>query len=108
MSRNHVRARHSNGEHSDVSSRFLICNDGYTIERYIHGMDAAYNDIQPWKFKDLLDVFGADPDNSKTFQIRTKSELNQLLSDEEFAAAKYIQVRQDEVAPSRHRPLTQG
>ena len=24
---------------------FCICNEGFTIERCIHGMDAEYNDI---------------------------------------------------------------
>jgi len=32
---------------------FVICNEGYTIERYIHGMNDSYNDIQPWNYKDL-------------------------------------------------------
>ena len=56
-------------------------------------MDASYNDIQPWKFKDLLPVFGADPNDSKTFQVKTKKELDDLFKDEDFSAAKYIQVR---------------
>ncbi|KAI9794671.1 MAG: Pyruvate decarboxylase 1 [Candelina submexicana] len=70
---------------------FLICNEGYTIERYIHGMDASYNDIQPWKSKDLLAVFGADRKESKTFQVKTKKELHDLFNDEEFSGAPYIQ-----------------
>jgi len=70
---------------------FVICNDGYTIERYIHGMEAEYNDIQNWKYKDLLAVFGADPKNSKTYQVRSKQETDELFKDEEFCAAKYIQ-----------------
>ncbi|KAI9799181.1 MAG: Pyruvate decarboxylase 1 [Piccolia ochrophora] len=70
---------------------FLIDNDGYTIERYIHGMNAEYNDIQRWHNKDLLAVFGADPAKSKTYQIRSKEELQKLFADEEFSAAKYIQ-----------------
>jgi len=71
----------------------VICNEGYTIERLIHGMDAEYNDIQQWKFKDLLPVFGADPKNSKTFQVRTKQEVHDLFNDKEFSSAPYIQVR---------------
>lgn len=35
---------------------FLLNNDGYTIERVI--VDRAYNDIQPWKYHKLVDVFG--------------------------------------------------
>jgi len=71
---------------------FVINNNGYTIERMIHGMDAAYNDITPWKFTRLLDVFGADPAKSKSHQVRTKAELEALLGDEQFSSCPYIQV----------------
>ena len=55
-------------------------------------MDAVYNDIQPWNNKDLLSVFGADPQKSKTFQVKTIKALHDLFDDEEFSAANYIQV----------------
>ena len=71
----------------------MICNEGYTIERYIHGMDAVYNDIQEWKYKDLLSVFGADPQHSQTFQVKSKQEAEDLFNDIKFASAPYIQVR---------------
>ncbi|MCJ1414542.1 Pyruvate decarboxylase 1 [Xylographa parallela] len=70
---------------------FVICNKGYTIERFIHGMDAEYNDIQEWKNKDLLDVFGADPEKSKTYQVKTKQELHDLFNNKHFSSAPYIQ-----------------
>lgn len=35
---------------------FLMNNDGYTIERVI--CDHPYNDIQPWKYHKLVEVFG--------------------------------------------------
>ncbi len=70
---------------------FVICNEGYTIERYIHGMDANYNDIQQWKFKDLVSVFGADPKKSKTYQVKTKQEAEDLFKDENFCKAPYLQ-----------------
>ncbi|KAM0240908.1 hypothetical protein ACHAP5_007707 [Fusarium lateritium] len=69
---------------------FVICNDGFTIERFIHGMDAVYNDINNWKFKDLVSVFGGEK-TCKTFQIKTKSELNALMTDKEFNAADCLQ-----------------
>ena len=53
-------------------------------------MEAEYNDINNWKFKDLIDVFGGT-ETCKTFQIKTKDALNELLTDEEFAAAKCLQ-----------------
>lgn len=73
----------------------MICNEGYTIERLIHGMDASYNDIQQWKYKDLVGVFGADPHKSKTFQVKTKQEAEDLFSDKSFSAAPFLQVSAD-------------
>ncbi|CAK7273918.1 hypothetical protein SEPCBS57363_005896 [Sporothrix epigloea] len=70
---------------------FLICNDGFTIERFIHGMDADYNDISNWKYKDLVDVFGGTSDRTAKYQVKTVSELDTLLADEEFIAAKRLQ-----------------
>jgi len=55
-------------------------------------MDAAYNDIGQWKFKDLVGVFGADPKKSKTFQVKTKIEAENLFNDKEFCSAPYLQV----------------
>ncbi|WEW55199.1 pyruvate decarboxylase [Emydomyces testavorans] len=71
---------------------FVICNEGYTIERYIHGWESTYNDIQEWKFKDLVPAFGAKPDQYKTYQIRTKQELTDLFGNKEFAAAQRLQL----------------
>jgi pyruvate decarboxylase len=70
---------------------FCICNEGYTIERYIHGMDASYNDVQEWKYKDLVTAFGAKPDKYKTYQVKTRQELEALFHDEKFSSAPYLQ-----------------
>lgn len=70
---------------------FVICNDGYTIERFIHGWDADYNDIQPWAFKDLVKVFGAAEGKSRTYQIKTKDEVEKLFHDDEFNSADVFQ-----------------
>lgn len=75
-----------------IAYSFVICNEGYTIERYIHGMDATYNDIQQWKYKDLVSVFGADPKKSKTYQVKTKQEAEDLFNDKDFSSAPYLQV----------------
>ena len=65
---------------------FLICNNGYTIERYIHGMEAAYNDVNNWKYKDLVDVFnGQEIAGAQTWQVRTKREMEDLLQDPSFS-----------------------
>jgi pyruvate decarboxylase len=54
-------------------------------------MDAVYNDINPWSFKDLVYVFGGAEKNAKTFQIKTKDQVNELLEDKAFNAAEYLQ-----------------
>lgn len=41
----------------------VINNDGYTIERYIHGMQAKYNDVQPWRYLEAPSFFGANFDD---------------------------------------------
>jgi TPP-dependent 2-oxoacid decarboxylase len=38
-------------------SLFVINNDGYTVERLIHGMYEPYNEIHMWDYKALPAVF---------------------------------------------------
>jgi indolepyruvate decarboxylase len=52
---------------------FLINNDGYTIERVIS--DRSYNDIQPWHYHKLVEVFGG----GLGFDVRTEGELEDAL-----------------------------
>ncbi|MFA6457456.1 MAG: thiamine pyrophosphate-binding protein [Bacteroidota bacterium] len=52
---------------------FLINNDGYTIERVI--VDRPYNDIQPWKYHKLMEVFGGQ----SGIDVRTEGELEEAL-----------------------------
>ncbi|KAG6006108.1 hypothetical protein E4U21_007405 [Claviceps maximensis] len=69
---------------------FVICNEGFTIERFIHGMDASYNDIVPWNNKGLIDVFGGTG-LVQTYTIKTKDELNSLFADPSFNASGAMQ-----------------
>ena len=52
---------------------FLLNNDGYTIERVI--VDHPYNDIQPWHYHKLVDVFGG----GLGLDVRTEGELEDAL-----------------------------
>ncbi|KAM0426354.1 hypothetical protein ACHAPT_008395 [Fusarium lateritium] len=66
---------------------FLINNDGYTIERLVHGKDAAYNDIAPWRYLETPSCFGAPTDGSyKTMTARASNwgELTEIISKDEF------------------------
>lgn len=69
----------------------MICNEGYTIERYIHGWDAGYNDIQPWDFANIPKVFGAK-DNYQGYRIKTRDELHNLFADESFNVSDKLRV----------------
>lgn len=69
----------------------MICNEGYTIERYIHGWDARYNDIQPWDFANIPKVFGAG-DGYKGYRIKTRDELNKLFTDQDFCTSNSLRL----------------
>ncbi|MFY9327090.1 MAG: thiamine pyrophosphate-binding protein [Georgfuchsia sp.] len=53
---------------------FLLNNDGYTIERVI--VDRPYNDIQPWCYHKLVDVFGG----GLGLDVHTEGELEDALN----------------------------
>ncbi len=92
---------------------FVLNNSGYTIERYLHGMDRKYNDISNWyvpqrsihsslsdanelvcrKWTQLLETFGGEEGKTaKSYRVTTKQELSSLLDDETFAKAEVIQL----------------
>lgn len=70
---------------------FLIYNEGFTIERFIHGMNAEYNDISKWIYTDVPTVFGATGEQVRKFVIKTKDELEMLLNDKDFNDAAGLQ-----------------
>jgi pyruvate decarboxylase len=75
---------------------FVICNDGYTIERYIHGWDAGYNDVQSWKYKELPAAFGGTSEHYEAYAVKTREELDKLFNDKSFSTdngkLKFVEV----------------
>ncbi|TKY89645.1 hypothetical protein EX895_001430 [Sporisorium graminicola] len=77
---------------------FVLNNDGYEIERQIHGPQRSYNDIPPYDHSLLLDFFGNNafhsdaqshrkdpkPSSKQYYRVASKSELDKLLRDDEF------------------------
>ncbi|KAJ2985506.1 hypothetical protein NUW58_g5489 [Xylaria curta] len=61
----------------------LINNDGYTIERCIHGRRQKYNDIARWRYLQAPSFFGADPD-TYVGSVKTFGELGSILTDNRF------------------------
>ncbi|KAH8905458.1 pyruvate decarboxylase [Coniochaeta sp. PMI_546] len=62
---------------------FVLNNEGYTIERLIHGPEASYNDVPAWKYTGLLEVFGPTV-RSESYLVRSADELDSLLSNPIF------------------------
>lgn len=60
----------------------LINNDGYSVERAIHGPHRNYNDIVGYSWLDLPSALGGTPDNYLGLRASTFEQL-----DEAFAAA---------------------
>ncbi|KAJ2976767.1 hypothetical protein NUW58_g8005 [Xylaria curta] len=85
----------------------LINNDGYTIERVIHGMKQKYNDVASWNYLQAPAFFGADK-STYTAKVKTLGEVEQLMRNSEFLNAegfKMVEVIMDrEDAPKG--PLT--
>ncbi|KAF3904323.1 hypothetical protein AA313_de0201728 [Arthrobotrys entomopaga] len=74
---------------------FLINNDGYTIEREIHGPEQQYNDIcTSWDHMKMLEFFGGRQKDfqSRSVEARTIEELEAILTDPEFIKSDRIQI----------------
>ena len=56
----------------------VVNNDGYTVERAIHGPQAPYNDIVSWRWTDLPNVLGVA--NHLAFRAETYGELDDALT----------------------------
>ena len=54
-------------------------------------MEAVYNDVQTWKYKEAVSFFGAKEGAAKTYELRTKEETNKLFTDKDFNAADVLQ-----------------
>ncbi|EPS42917.1 hypothetical protein H072_3214 [Dactylellina haptotyla CBS 200.50] len=75
---------------------FVINNDGYTIEREIHGPEQQYNDIcTSWDHMKMFEFFGGRQRGlkSRSLEARTVEELERILTDSDFINNDCIQVR---------------
>lgn len=69
---------------------FVLNNDGYTIEKLIHGEKAEYNGIQPWNNLELLHAFGAK--DYETHKVSTVGEWNKLTENSKFGENSRIRM----------------
>ncbi len=64
---------------------FLVNNDGYTIERLIHGREKEYNDLSMWRYHRLPALFGGTR-KSLCRQVTTEDELDAALQEAEHSS----------------------
>ncbi|OVF08180.1 putative pyruvate decarboxylase [Clavispora lusitaniae] len=77
---------------------FVLNNNGYTIEKLIHGADAEYNAIQPWDLQLALPLFNAK--NYENYKVSEAKELEELFTSKEFAKndkIRFIEVMLEEM-----------
>lgn len=71
----------------------LIENDGYTVERYIHGMDQSYNNVPAFDYDQVPQFFGASDDQAVVLNARTENELLTTLKKAQEMTDKLVLVR---------------
>jgi pyruvate decarboxylase len=91
---------------------FIVDNAGYAYERLIHGLEAGYNDVAPWRYSEVAGAFGAPRPEGASEQERSRAgelgsgagytvsshrvstwaELDALLGDEKWVDAKGLKV----------------
>jgi alpha-keto-acid decarboxylase len=66
----------------------VVDNDGYTVERAIHGPDEPYNDIAAWRWTALPSAFGGA---AATARVETVGELRAALAAADPSAFTLVQ-----------------
>lgn len=59
---------------------FVLSNDGYSIERALHGAHREYNNIVPWCYSNILGAFGATPGQCISIVARNTNDLQDALT----------------------------
>ncbi|KAK1982856.1 thiamine pyrophosphate enzyme [Colletotrichum cereale] len=70
---------------------FLVNNDGYTIERCIHGLEQPYNDVASWRYLQAPAFFGG---NAETYvrSARTWGELETVFNEDMLSNGKGLRM----------------
>ncbi|KAJ9629258.1 hypothetical protein H2204_008898 [Knufia peltigerae] len=75
---------------------FVINNNGYAIERAIHGPEQGYNDVSMlWDHQKMLEFFGAREETgikAKSRAAKTVEDLEAVLNDKDFGSGEMVQL----------------
>ena len=63
-----------------VNRVLLLNNEGYTVERAIHGAEQRYNDIALWDWNRLPEAFAPDVP-SRCWRVTRTAELKEAMTD---------------------------
>ena len=77
----------------------LVNNDGYTVERAIHGENQYYNDIPKCDWQLMPQAFGANESNSLVLKVETAGELKSALDKAAATTNKLVMI---EVIADKH------
>lgn len=66
---------------------FLLNNEGYTVERAIHGADQRYNDITPWNWTKLPQAM-FEHSQAQCWRVREAVQLDEVMA--KVAKAEYL------------------
>ncbi|KAI9346655.1 pyruvate decarboxylase PdcB [Pilaira anomala] len=66
---------------------FLLNNDGYLIEKLIHGPDRSYNNFQMWEYNKALDFFGANIQRNQELGCSKVGFQGKVATRDEFESA---------------------
>lgn len=69
----------------------VLNNDGYTIERAIHGLKENYNDVAAWRYLGAPSFFGAK-EGTYTASAKTWGELETVLASEKLSDGKGLRM----------------
>ncbi|MCX3068217.1 alpha-keto acid decarboxylase family protein [Cetobacterium somerae] len=58
----------------------VINNDGYTVEKLIHGAHRQYNNINMWRYKDIPQTLNLDPEVYTSYSIKSETEFYDALN----------------------------
>ena len=77
---------------------FLINNDGYTVERAIHGAEQRYNDIAQWNWTALphaMSVECAAQSWRVSETVQLTAVMEQLMRDRRLTLVEVVMEKQD-------------
>ncbi|KAL7695987.1 putative pyruvate/indole-pyruvate carboxylase [Lotmaria passim] len=60
---------------------FLVNNDGYVIERVIHGWNEAYNDIASWNWCALAKAMSATENQADTATVKEVGTIAKMMKE---------------------------